>query len=88
MGLKPGAGSSENAARGMDKKMDEVETNEDRDEKAGECNEVEQVVDFVSEKVKEVCDLGERLPIEKLSDWEARRYGSIAARLLHDIKIT
>ncbi|XP_015874557.2 uncharacterized protein LOC107411479 [Ziziphus jujuba] len=88
MGLKPSTGSSENPACQIDEKIDGVETNENRNEKASECNEVEQVTDFVSEKVKEDCDLVTRLPNEKLSDWEARRYGSIAARLLHDIKIT
>lgn len=87
MGLKPSTGSSENPACQIDEKIDGVETNENRNEKASECTEVEQVTDFVSEKVKEDCDLVTRLPNEKLSDWEARRYGSIAARLLHDIKI-
>lgn len=89
MGLKPLAGTSENSAQGIDQKVDEVETNDDRDVNGRECNEVEEVADFVNTKVKEDCDnIVTRLPNEKLSDWEARRYGSVAARLLHDIKIT
>ncbi|KAF3454925.1 hypothetical protein FNV43_RR05373 [Rhamnella rubrinervis] len=89
MGLKPLSGASENSAQEIYQKVDQVETNDDQDVNGGECNEVEQVADFVNVKVKEDCDhLVTRLPNEKLSDWEARRYGSIAARLLHDIKIT
>lgn len=90
MGSKPLAGTSENVAHGIDQKVDEVETTNDQDANGGECNnDVEQVANFVCEKVKEDCDhLVSTLPKEKLSDWEARRYGSVAARLLHDIKIT
>lgn len=40
------------------------------------------------DKVKEDSLQQTRVPEGNLSDWEARRYGSMAARLLRDIKIT
>lgn len=48
--------------------------------------------DKISEEAKE-SDLAEENvemipPNTKLSDWEARRYGSMAARILRDVKIT
>lgn len=47
-----------------------------------------QTENSTTEKTEDEAD--NHLPTEpkNLSDWEARRYGSMAARLLRDIKIT
>ncbi|KAL6195828.1 hypothetical protein ACLB2K_031446 [Fragaria x ananassa] len=71
--------TAENTARVVDEKVD---TNEVRssEEKGKNCS--------LSANVEENC---EPVPLPqngKLTDWEARRYGSMAARLLHDVKIT
>lgn len=72
----------------IDQTTDEVETNQAKYETGGGHNEVEQVAEFSDEKVEEDAEEVERSTNAELSDWEVRRYGSIAARLLHDVKIT
>lgn len=96
MGLKPqvGRGSKENPSNEIEQKINENDPkcNESKSPEA-EASEIiepknKDVNDdkFVEEKIKD----GEseiRVPKGKLSEWEARRYGSEAARLLQDIKI-
>lgn len=74
-----------------DQPIEEVETgpnkngsDEDCDASCGvdEVNEVE--VENASGRIVPVHDLQDK----KLSEWEARRYGAVAARLLRDIKIS
>ena len=76
---KPGVGTIENSSKRIDETIDEFETNLDK---------VGQAAEVVGEKVEEEGEIETRLPKAKLSEWEARRYGSVAARLLQDIKIT
>ncbi|KAL5565789.1 hypothetical protein UlMin_028953 [Ulmus minor] len=83
MGQKPQAGTTENTSKGVDQTTDEVKTNQDKDENEEECNEVEKVAESVGEKAEED---GEIATDSKLSEWEARRCGSMAARLLQDLK--
>ncbi|KAK6936099.1 Lysine methyltransferase [Dillenia turbinata] len=49
---------------------------------------IDEAEDPDSDKVKEDGVLVEKLEKGKLNDWEVRRCGSIAARLLRDVKIT
>ncbi|KAK8505234.1 hypothetical protein V6N11_057571 [Hibiscus sabdariffa] len=69
---------SEETARDIDPRVNEVEpskTDQDKEENCGSSSLVD--------------DLPlTRLPDGKLSEWEARRFGSMAARLLRDVKIT
>ncbi|KAK4255149.1 hypothetical protein QN277_008183 [Acacia crassicarpa] len=81
MGPKPMAERLQNTGLATAEKVDGVET-------SGEDNINEENVleeegsDFAEEKVETI------LPNTKFSDWEARRYGSMAARMLRDVKIT
>ncbi|KAK9279078.1 hypothetical protein L1049_012753 [Liquidambar formosana] len=91
MGLKPSAGSTESTSQGIDQQNDEVktgETNDRKNEDGESCYEVVKLDDFGGDNAKEESMVVTRLQNGKLSDWEARRYGSIAARLLRDVKIT
>lgn len=88
MGLKPQLDTTESTSKGIDQTIDEAETNKEKNETGEGCSEVEQVAEFVGEKVKEDGEVVTEPPNAKLSEWEARRYGSIAARLLQDVKIT
>ena len=101
MGLKPPAVTAEkadnavskekldNKTQGIDQQVNEVETSKtdpDKEETRGSSSTVD---DLDGEIIEENClPLLTRLPDGKLNDWEARRYGSIAARLLRDINIT
>ncbi|XP_024031447.1 protein N-lysine methyltransferase METTL21A [Morus notabilis] len=87
MGLKPQVETKENTSEEVAQPSDEVETNQDKDENVGGSNEVEQETKVVDVKVKEDGEIVTILPNAKLSEWEARRYGSAAARLLQDVKI-
>ncbi|KAI9071860.1 hypothetical protein K1719_037882 [Acacia pycnantha] len=81
MGSKPTTERLENTGLAPAEKVDGVETSgEDKinDENVAE----EKGSDFAGEKVETT------LPNTKLIDWEARRYGSMAARMLRDVKIT
>lgn len=46
------------------------------------------VEELLSGEVKEEIFLENPQEIKKLTEWEARRHGSMAARLLRDVKIT
>ncbi|XVE97830.1 hypothetical protein REPUB_Repub03eG0052400 [Reevesia pubescens] len=95
MGLKPAAITAEkadnavstekldNKSQGIDQQVNKVETSKtdpDKEENHGSSSAVDDLDG-------EIIPLT-RLPDGELSDWEARRYGSMAARLLRDIKIT
>ncbi|KAJ0083961.1 hypothetical protein Patl1_30594 [Pistacia atlantica] len=88
MGLKSSGGNSESAAQKI-KQQIEVGTKETKHEDMiGESsNVVDKMVSFGGENEKDSL-LVTKLPNGKLSDWEVRRYGSMAARLLRDVKIT
>ncbi|KAL6204873.1 hypothetical protein ACLB2K_022140 [Fragaria x ananassa] len=93
MRLKPPY--AEKIVEWTDQELDEVETAENTagvvDEKVDTnavSNEEKGKNFSLSGNVEENC---EPVPLPqdgKLTDWEARRYGSMAARLLHDVKIT
>lgn len=87
MGLKPQVETKENTSEEVAQTSDVVETNQDKDENVGGSNEVEQETEVVDEKVREDGETVTILPNAKVSEWEARRYGSAAARLLQDVKI-
>ncbi|BBH05020.1 S-adenosyl-L-methionine-dependent methyltransferases superfamily protein [Prunus dulcis] len=85
----------EEAAKVIDQKVDEVETSAENTVKVivEKDDEVESSKEkgensSLDEEVEEDCEPVRRPQSGKLTDWEARRYGSMAARLLHDIKIT
>lgn len=74
---------------GLDHQIDQCEAKEKMPatgENSGSSNLVTKE-DDVGSRLSEDSIL-RKLRDGKLSDWEARRYGSIAARLLRDIKIT
>ncbi|XVF88957.1 hypothetical protein PTKIN_Ptkin19aG0093100 [Pterospermum kingtungense] len=98
MGLKPQAVPAEkaenvvikenldNRTQGIDRQVNEVETSKtdsDKEENRGSSS----ADDLDGEIIEENCLPLTRLPDGKLSEWDARRYGSMAARLLRDIKI-
>ncbi|CAN6557053.1 unnamed protein product [Malus baccata var. baccata] len=85
---------AEEADKVMDLKVDEANTSEENavnviDQKVeAESRKEKGDTGSLDENVEEDCEPMTRLQNDKLTDWEARRYGSMAARLLHDIKIT
>ncbi|CAN6692327.1 unnamed protein product [Malus baccata var. baccata] len=85
---------AEEADKVIDQKVDEANTSEENavdviDQKVeAESREEKGDTGSLDENVEEDCEPMTRLQNDKLTDWEARRYGSMAARLLHDIKIT
>lgn len=91
MGLKPSVCTpytTDKTSQGIDQQVDDVkarETEPEKEEGEGSGNPIDEAS---SEMVEEDGLQLTRLPDGKLSDWEARRYGSMAARLLRDIKIT
>ncbi|OMO86393.1 Nicotinamide N-methyltransferase-like protein [Corchorus olitorius] len=98
MGLKPLAATaekansavssaSENRTQGIDQQVNEVETSKSDPQKEVICGSSTGIDDSDCELKEDQLPLT-RLPSGKLSEWEARRYGSMAARLLRDIKIT
>lgn len=87
MGSKPPEGNIENTGNGSDQKSDKVETSKEENDIDGRSTEEEKVSDSVSNVVEEGCELVKKAQNEKLSDFEARRVGSMAARLLRDVKI-
>ncbi|XP_050206199.1 uncharacterized protein LOC126655893 isoform X1 [Mercurialis annua] len=74
MGLKPVADSTESMTQTIGNGEDNSEVN-----KTDNCG---------NEIVREDSEPEVKLSRGKLSDWEARRLGSMAARLLRDVKIT
>lgn len=86
MGSKPPESNTENTDQGSGQESDKVETS--TEENDGRSSEEEKVTNSVGDLVEEGCDLVTKLPNEKLNDFETRRYGSMAARLLRDVKIS
>ncbi|XP_028808139.1 protein N-lysine methyltransferase METTL21A [Neltuma alba] len=81
MGSKPAVERLENSALTTAEKVDGVETS--GEDKTNEENVAEEKgSDIAGEKVETIP------PNTKLSDWEVRRYGSMAARMLRDVNIT
>ncbi|XP_057953067.1 uncharacterized protein LOC131147591 [Malania oleifera] len=90
MVLKPLAGSIGNMNGRCLEQIDEAETRElehEGDDSVGSSN-VNKLDDCGCDKVEEDSMLLTRLQNGKLSEWDARRYASMAARLLRDVKIT
>nr|XP_023911781.1 protein-lysine methyltransferase METTL21D isoform X2 [Quercus suber] len=85
MGSKPPERNTENTDQGSGQESDKVETS--MEENDGRSSEEEKVTDSVGDLVEEGCELVKKLPNEKLNDFETRRYGSMAARLLRDVNI-
>lgn len=90
MGVNSSGGSTERAAERIDQQNEDgtKETKPDKDENDDNNNAVDKVDDFSGQIMDEDSLLATRLPNGKLSEWETRRYGSMAARLLRDVKIT
>ncbi|KAJ6670381.1 S-ADENOSYL-L-METHIONINE-DEPENDENT METHYLTRANSFERASES SUPERFAMILY PROTEIN [Salix viminalis] len=91
MGMKPPAGIIENRISELEQQTDEVEMVDKAlkdDENGGSSNTKNRLEDCSREKVHEDCELAMKIPNGKLTDWEARRLGSMTARLLQDVKIT
>ncbi|XP_062082189.1 uncharacterized protein LOC133788651 isoform X2 [Humulus lupulus] len=80
--------TNQSSFKEIDQTTDEVETNQAKYETGGGHNEVEQISEFVDEKVEKDTEEVKIPTNAELSHWEVRRYGSIAARLLLDVKIT
>ncbi|KAK9999422.1 hypothetical protein SO802_019025 [Lithocarpus litseifolius] len=85
MGYKPPERNTENTDQESGQESDKVETSVEEND--GRSSEEEKVTDSVGDLVEEGCELVKKLPNEKLNDFETRRYGSMAARLLRDVKI-
>ncbi|KAI4334344.1 hypothetical protein L6164_019047 [Bauhinia variegata] len=85
MESKPSVECTENSGQVTPEKVDDVETGEDEKSSEGECAK-EKDRDFVGDKNEEHTKPNPQNA--KLTDWEARRYGSMAARILRDVKIT
>ena len=86
MGSKPSAECTENSDQVTAEKVDDVETTGAEDKGSHENVALEKEPDVVEEKVEQ---LGKPIPQNaKLSEWEARRYGAMAARILRDVKLT
>lgn len=82
MGMKSAAENAENAENtqdNVDQEIDRVCSSQENDEKDVSCDGTG--IQKADEPVSEHED-------QKLGDWEARRIGSMAARLLQDVKIT
>lgn len=94
MRLKPSAatlGTPETSAFQVNSKTNETgngESGNSEDKNFSGCSQIDESDELVMDKVKED-SLQMRGPQrDKLNEWEARRYGSLAARLLRDVKIT
>lgn len=89
MGVKSSVVNGESAVQESSQPT-EVGTNETKHEDiiSESSNVVDKRVNSVGENEEQDSVLVTRLPNGKLSDWEVRRYGSMAARLLRDVKIT
>ncbi|XP_048233963.1 protein N-lysine methyltransferase METTL21A isoform X1 [Ricinus communis] len=91
MSLKPLAGSIENMTQRIDLQIDEVETGvglSKEDDSGGSSAAVNKTNDCECERAQADGKPEIKFPRGKLTDWEARRLGSMAARLLQDVKIT
>lgn len=81
LGSKPTSERPENTGLVAAEKVDGIETSGE-DKISEENSAVVKGSDFAEEKAETIP------PNTKLSDWEARRYGSMAARMLRDVEIT
>ncbi|KAK9175766.1 hypothetical protein WN944_027775 [Citrus x changshan-huyou] len=90
MGVDSSVGNTERAAERIDQQNEDgtKETKLEKDENDDNSNPAGKVGDFSGQIMDEDSLLATRLPNGKLSEWETRRYGSMAARLLRDVKIT
>ncbi|PSR89929.1 Protein N-lysine methyltransferase [Actinidia chinensis var. chinensis] len=91
MGLKPSEGSAETTSHGLDQQIDEVGiTDNNRGEDTDGDNSIgmDGLDDSGCNKAEEDSILVSSTQNEKLSEWEVRRFGSMAARLLRDVRIT
>ncbi|CAK9141684.1 unnamed protein product [Ilex paraguariensis] len=89
MSLKHSDGNTDHVAQGSDQQVEEVrKSKHGKDKDVDKGSWVDEVDDVGCDKVTEDSMLVTSLQNGKLSEWEARRYGSMAARLLRDIKIT
>lgn len=89
MGVNSSGGNTESSESSNQKNEDGIkESYQDKDENDESSNAVDKIDDFSGQIVDEDSLLATRLPNGKLSEWETRRYGSMAARLLRDVKIT
>lgn len=82
MGLKPLMGSTKNTSCSLVQQIGDVGTSK------RECVDSGRESNVLDDKVEIDSVLVRRLQDEDLTDWDARRYGSMAARLLRDVKIT
>ncbi|KAM7279026.1 hypothetical protein ACFE04_006160 [Oxalis oulophora] len=89
MGAKPAGGSIEKSTQSIGQQIGQVGDREssksDSSTSDVACTENENAV---LQEAEEDSILKKISNGKKLSDWEARRYGSLAARLLRDVKIT
>lgn len=87
MGFKHSAECPENSGQAVAEKVDDkTDDKTGVDDKSSEENVVEEPSGLVEENVE---DNSKPAPQNaKLSEWEARRYGSMAARILRDVKIS
>ncbi|XP_028089210.1 protein-lysine methyltransferase METTL21D isoform X2 [Camellia sinensis] len=91
MGIKPPEGSVETTNQGIDRQIDEIETtetNHGEDEDGDKSSCIDGLDDSGSNEVKEDSMVVPSIQNDNLSEWEARRFGSMAARLLRDVSIT
>lgn len=90
MGVDSSVGNTERAAERIDQQNEDgtKETKQEKDGNDDNSNPAGKVGDFSGQIMDEDFLLATRLPNGKLSEWETRRYGSMAARLLRDVKIT
>lgn len=75
----------------MDRQVDETgngESVQEKDQDDASSSGADEVDDQLVNKDGANSELLAGLRSGKLSEWEARRYGSMAARLLRDVKIT
>lgn len=91
MTLKPYGNFIEHTSNGSNQQTDETGTTDgdhEKDQDDATSSGVDEVENLSSEKDGDADSvLLAGIPSRKLSDWEARRYGSMAARLLRDVQI-
>ncbi|MED6145525.1 hypothetical protein PIB30_026108 [Stylosanthes scabra] len=82
MGFKNSAESTGTSGQATAEKVDHQPSAEDKSSEENVAEEPTSVEENVEDHVKAVTGN------QKLSEWEARRYGSMAARILKDVKIS
>lgn len=91
MSLKPTEKCKQHIIQGTDQQVNEIgngESDQEKDQDDASSSGVNEVVYQLADKDGADSELLAGLQGGKLSEWEARRYGSMAARLLRDVKIT